>query len=135
MESGDGGDGFSPTISSQAGFAAIGRSSTRVSEPFGGASALDGQIKVPRVIANLEPTDRISYLTPDSVSGDQNMYIKQYRSEIRLALGGVDDIDFGTASTAYEIKTLYGRVASTAEKSTCSVHIWTVPAFCSDDSA
>ena len=107
---------FRPTISSQAGFSAIGRSSTRVSEPFGGASPIDGQIKVPRVIANLEPTDRISYLTPDSVSGDQNMYIKQYRSEIRLALGGVDDIDFGTASTAFEIKTLYGRVASTAEK-------------------
>ena len=77
---------------------------------------LDGQIKVPRVIANLEPTDRISYLTPDSVSGDQNMYIKQYRQEIRLALGGVDDLDFQTAGTAFEIKTLYGRVASTGEK-------------------
>ena len=109
-------DNFRATISSQAGFSAMGRASTRVSEPFGGASALDGQIKVPRVIANLEPTDRINYLTPDSVSGDQNMYIKQYRSEIRLALGGVDDIDFGMASTAYEIKTLYGRVAATAEK-------------------
>ena len=115
IESGDEST-FRPTISSQAGFSAIGRQSTRVSEPFGAASAIDGQIKVPRVIANLEPTDRISYLTPDSVSGDQNMYIKQYRSEIRLALGGVDDIDFGTASTAFEIKTLYGRVASTAEK-------------------
>ena len=40
------------------------------------------------------------------MSGDQNMYVKQYRSEIRLALGGVDDIDFNLASTAYEIKTL-----------------------------
>ena len=69
-----------------------------------------------RVIANLEPTDRVSYMTPDSVSGDQNLYVKQYRSEIRLALGGVDDIDFNLASTAYEIKTLYGRVAATAEK-------------------
>ena len=115
IESGDEGT-FRPTISSQAGFAALGRSSTRVSEPFGGVSALDGQIKVPRVIANLEPTDRISYLTPDSVSGDQNLYVKQYRSEIRLALGGVDDIDIGTAGTAFEIKTLYGRVAATAEK-------------------
>ena len=115
IESGDE-NTFRPTISSQAGFSAIGRSSTRVSEPFGGASALDGQIKVPRVIANLEPTDRISYLTPDSVSGDQNMYVKQYRQEIRLALGGVDDLDFQAAGTAYEIKTLYGRVAATAEK-------------------
>ena len=107
---------FRPTISSQAGFTAMSRPSTRVTEPFGGASPLDGQIKVPRVIANLEPTDRVSYMTPDSVSGDQNLYVKQYRSEIRLALGGVDDIDIGTASTAYEIKTLYGRVAAHSEK-------------------
>ena len=94
----------------------MGRPSTRVSQPFGGPSPIDGQIKVPRVVANLEPTDRINYLTPDSVSGDQNLYVKQYRSEIRLALGGVDDIDINTAATAYEIKTLYGRVAATAEK-------------------
>ena len=69
---------FRPTISSQAGFtpvAGLGRSSTRVSQPFG-SSSIDGQIKVPRVIANLEPTDRVQYMTPDSVSGDQNMYVK-----------------------------------------------------------
>ncbi len=107
---------FRPTISSQAGFAGLDRPSTKATAPFGGASPLDGQIKVPRVIANLEPTDRVSYMTPDSVSGDQNMYVKQYRSEIRLALGGVDDIDINLAQTAYEIKTLYGRVAATAEK-------------------
>ena len=107
---------FRPTISSQAGFAAMNRPSTKSIAPFGPASPMDGQIKVPRVIANLEPTDRVNYLTPDSVSGDQNLYAKQYRSEIRLALGGVDDIDIGLAQTAYEIKTLYGRVAATAEK-------------------
>ena len=101
-----------PTISSAAGFKPM----SAPGSPFGGPSPLDGQIKVPRVIANLEPTDRVSYMTPDSVSGDQNLYVKQYRSEIRLALGGVDDIDINTASTAYEIKTLYGRVAATAEK-------------------
>ena len=92
-----------------------GMHSTRVSQPFGGRS-VDGQIKVPRVIANLEPTDRVQYMTPDSVSGDQNLYVKNYSSQIRLALGGVDDLDFSTAGTAYEIKTLYGRVAATAEK-------------------
>jgi len=116
LESGDE-SGFKPTISSQAGFAPMtGGSiqSTRVSQPFG-ASTSDG-IKVPRIIANLEPTDRVQYMTPDSVSGDQNLYVKNYRSEIRLALGGVDDLDIGTAGTAYEIKTLYGRVAATAEK-------------------
>ena len=116
LESGDE-SGFKPTISSQAGFAPMAGGSmhsTRVSQPFGTAGR-DG-IKVPRVIANLEPTDRVQYMTPDSVSGDQNLYVKNYRSEIRLALGGVDDLDIGTAGTAYEIKTLYGRVAATAEK-------------------
>ena len=114
LDSGEEGN-FKPTISSQAGFYDASRPSTRVSQPFGSAG-VDGQIKVPRVIANLEPTDRVSYMTPDAVSGDQNLYIKQYRSEIRLALGGVDDIDIGTASTAYEMKSLYGRVSATAEK-------------------
>jgi hypothetical protein len=117
IESGDE-NSFKPTISSQAGFAPMtggSMHSTRVSQPFG-TSSIDGQIKVPRVIANLEPTDRVQYMTPDSVSGDQNMYVKNYRSEIRLALGGVDDLDINLASTAYEIKTLYGRVAATAEK-------------------
>ena len=114
LDSGEEGN-FKPTISSQAGFYDASRPSTRVSQPFGSAG-VDGQIKVPRVIANLEPTDRVSYMTPDAVSGDQTLYIKQYRSEIRLALGGVDDIDIGTASTAYEMKSLYGRVSATAEK-------------------
>ena len=117
IESGDE-KSFKPTISSQAGFAPMtGGSihSTRVSQPFGSRS-IDGQLNVPRIIANLEPTDRVQYMTPDSVSGDQNLYVKNYRSEIRLALGGVDDLDIGTAGTAYEIKTLYGRVAATAEK-------------------
>ncbi len=114
LESGEEGN-MKPTISSQAGFFAMDRPSTRVSAP-GFGSSIDGQIKVPRVIANLEPTDRVSYMTPDAVSGDQNLYVKQYRSEIRLALGGVDDIDINTASSAYEMKSLYGRCAATAEK-------------------
>ena len=126
VDSGDD-NSFRPTISSQAGFAPLGssiRSSTRVSQPFG--TSMDGQIKVPRVIANLEPTDRVSYMTPDSVSGDQNMYVKQYRQEIRLALGGVDDLDIQTASTAYEIKTLYGRVA---EKKETNIYLWFMQAL------
>ncbi len=114
LESGDEGS-MRPTISSQAGFYAMDRPSTRTSAP-GFSAGIDGQIKVPRVIANLEPTDRVSYMTPDAVSGDQNMYVKQYRSEIRLALGGVDDLDFNMASSAYEMKSLYGRCAATAEK-------------------
>lgn len=102
-----------PTISSQAGFSSMSRPSTRVSEP-GGSGA--GGMKVPRVIANVESTDRAVYLTPDAVSGDQNLYARQYREELRTALGGVDELGISSGATAYEIKSLYGRAATTATR-------------------
>ena len=128
-------ESFRPTISSQAGFYAANRPSTRVSEPMGGGMGADGQIKVPRVIANLEPTDRVSYMTPDAVSGDQNMYVKQYRSEIRLALGGEDDIDIGTASTAYRLKRCTDVSFNSREKDPCLIHVWSLSIICNDDEA
>jgi hypothetical protein len=113
VESGED-DGFRPTISSQAGFYAANRPSTRVSSPLSGGGG--GGMKVPRIIANVESTDRAVYLTPDAVSGDQNLYARQYREEIRTALGGVDELGITAGATAYEIKSLYGRAATTASR-------------------
>ena len=56
------------------------------------------------------------YLTPDAVSGDQNLYARQYREEIRTALGGVDELGITAGATAYEIKSLYGRAATSATR-------------------
>ena len=112
VESGDG-DQLRPTISSQAGFYSANRPSTRLSEPSGSGTS---GMKVPRVIANVEPTDRAVYLTPDAVSGDQNLYARQYREELRTALGGVDELGISSGATAYEIKSLYGRAATTATR-------------------
>jgi hypothetical protein len=114
VETGDDGDSMRPTISSQAGFYAANRPSTRVSSPLGGSGS--GGFKVPRIIANIEATDRAAYITPDAVSGDQNLYARQYREEIRTALGGVDELGITAGATAYEIKSLYGRAATTASR-------------------
>lgn len=114
VESGDG-EEFRPTISSQAGFYAANRPSTRLSSPLG-ASGGGGGVKVPRIIANIEATDRVAYITPDAVSGDQNLYARQYREELRNALGGVDELGISSGATAYEIKSLYGRAATTAAR-------------------
>ena len=113
VDSGDD-EGMRPTISSQAGFYAANRPSTRVSTPTVGSTG--GGMKVPRIIANIEPTDRAAYLTPDAVSGDQNLYARQYREEIRTALGGVDELGITAGATAYEIKSLYGRAATSATR-------------------
>ena len=107
-------DGARPTISSQAGFSSASRASTRVSEPFGGSTL--GGLRIPRVIANIEPNDRAMFLTPDAVSGDQNLYQRQYREEVRTALGGVDELGISAGATAYEIKSLFGRAATTANR-------------------
>lgn len=101
-----------PTISSQAGFAAASRPSTRFE--MTGAPSMGGGMRVPRLISNIEPTDRVSYITPNAVSADQNLYARQYREEIRTALGGVDELGISSGATAYEIKSLFGRASTTA---------------------
>jgi hypothetical protein len=105
-----------PTIASQAGFGSPEFPSTRTSSPTGFGRGRDGSLRVPRIIANLEATDRVAYITPDAVSGDQNLYARQYREEIRSALGGVDELGVSSGATAYEIKSLFGRAATTASR-------------------
>jgi hypothetical protein len=78
-------------------------------------------MRVPRVIANLEPSDRVGFITPNAVSTDQSRYVAQLRSEIRLALGGIDDISMSNV-TATEIKSAYGRVSATAKKKCLQIY-------------
>ena len=112
VEANDAQNTFRPTISSQSGFAGQSTPSTRVSEPFG--TAMGGGLRVPRIIANIEPSDRVGYMTPDPVSGDMNRYSLLLREEIRTALGGVDEISISAGATATEIKGLTGRAQATA---------------------
>lgn len=112
VEASDSQTTFRPTISSQSGFAGVDSPSTRVSEPFG--SAMGGGLRVPRIIANVEPSDRVGYMTPDPVNGDMNRYALLLREEIRTALGGVDEISISAGATATEIKGLMGRAQATA---------------------
>ena len=111
-----------PSISSQSGFQSefFLSSSTykqdNVTRQQPGYNGRPGSgMRVPRVIANLEPTDRVGFITPNAVSTDQSRYSEQLRSEIRLALGGIDDLSI-TNVTATEIKSAYGRVSATAKK-------------------
>ena len=113
VEASDTDRNFRPTISSQSGFGGLDSPSTRVSDPFGSQSGIGG-LRVPRIIANVEPTDRVGYMTPDPVNGDMNRYALLLREEIRTALGGVDEISISAGATATEIKGLMGRAQATA---------------------
>jgi hypothetical protein len=112
VEASDSQSTFRPTISSQSGFSGVDSPSTRVSEPFG--ASMGGGLRVPRIIANVEPSDRVGYMTPDPVNGDMSRYHLLLREEIRTALGGVDEISISAGATATEIKGLMGRAQATA---------------------
>ena len=111
-----------PSISSQSGFQSnFDLSSSTFKQdpitrsPSGYIGKPGSGMRVPRVIANLEPSDRVGFITPNAVSTDQARYAEQLRSELRLALGGIDDLSI-TNVTATEIKSAYGRVSATAKK-------------------
>lgn len=110
-----------PTIASRSDFSSRGLAPSWSNQGGGrfdltGAPSLTSSVRVPRLIANIEPTDRVQYITPNAVSGDQNLYARQYREEIRTALGGIDELGISSGATAYEIRSLFGRAATTAAR-------------------
>ncbi len=111
-----------PSIAANSGFVGVGplSGSRYKSDPV--SRGVDGQIRVPRVIANLEPNDRVGYIVPDAITGDQNSFSRQYREEIRTALGGVDELSISAGVTATEYKSLFGRVAATSKKKAKSIY-------------
>ena len=111
-----------PSIAANSGFSspfALSRSTFK-QDPI--SRGVDGSIRVPRVIANLEPNDRVGYIVPDAITGDQNAFARQYREEIRTALGGVDELSISAGVTATEYKSLFGRVSATAKKKAAAVY-------------
>jgi len=113
-----------PSIASNSGFTGLGplSGSRYKADPL--SRGIDGQIRVPRVIANLEPNDRVGYIVPDAITGDQNSFSRQYREEIRTALGGVDELSISAGVTATEYKSLFGRVAATSKKKATSLYTY-----------
>ena len=113
-----------PSIAANSGFSGMGAMSrsTFKSDPL--SRGIDGQIRVPRVIANLEPNDRVGYIVPDAITGDQNAFSRQYREEIRTALGGVDELSISAGVTATEYKSLFGRVSATAKKKANAIYTY-----------
>jgi len=113
-----------PSIAANSGFTGLGplSQSRFKSDPI--SRGVDGQIRVPRVIANLEPNDRVGYIVPDAITGDQNSFARQYREEIRTALGGVDELSISAGVTATEYKSLFGRVSATSKKKATGIYTY-----------
>jgi len=113
-----------PSIAANSGFTGMGALSQSRFKADPISRGVDGQIRVPRVIANLEPNDRVGYIVPDAITGDQNSFARQYREEIRTALGGVDELSISAGVTATEYKSLFGRVSATSKKKANAIYTY-----------
>jgi hypothetical protein len=72
---------------------------------------------IPSLIGNIREAERFGYIqSPDVVSGDQNLWIRQLRELIHWTLGGVDPLGLSASATFGEIKSLFGRIENTAQK-------------------
>jgi hypothetical protein len=111
-----------PSIAANSGFTSPSPLSRSMFKADPVSRGVDGQIRVPRIIANLEPNDRVGYIVPDAITGDQNAFARQYREEIRTALGGVDELSISAGVTATEYKSLFGRVAATSKKKANAIY-------------
>ena len=72
--------------------------------------------KVPRVIANIESTDRAAYITLTLFQVTRTFTRASTEKRFVLLLGGVDELGITAGATAYEIKSLYGRAATSATR-------------------
>ena len=71
--------------------------------------------RMPQVVGNIKDGERFGYIqSPDAVSGDQNIFIRQLRELIHWTLGGVDPLGISASATFGEIKSLFGRIENTS---------------------
>jgi hypothetical protein len=103
--------GFVPTVASASGY----YPSTAKSDPKE-RSQFDGGEKITSILGGIGPDERAGYIQVDPVSGDQNLYQREYREQLHNALGGTDPLGIHSGATAYEVKVRSGQTAATARK-------------------
>ena len=122
--------GNRPTWASQQGYGTQYHPSTRRDDPwvrgnrYGQGSDWGGrQARVARVIGNVQPEERFAYIAPDPINGDQWRFSTEYREGIHECLGGIDPLGTHAGMTFGEVKSMYGKVAATANKKCLA--LWT----------
>lgn len=103
------------TLTSAGGWYGSSQASTRKQDPFTYRAGFGG-LRVKRIVGNVGPEERFGYIAPDPISPDHTQHVRETRESIHYALGGIDELGINTNATAFEMKAIYGRLATTATK-------------------
>ena len=79
-------------------------------------------LRLKKVIGNVHSDERFAFVAPPPVSVDHARYVQQTREAIHFALGSIDEAGAHANATAYEMKTIYGKVATTALKKATAIY-------------
>lgn len=105
------------TLTSAGGWYGSQTGSSRKSDPFlYHARGVSGGVRVKRIVGNVQPEERFGYISPQPISPEHIQHARDMREAIHFALGGLDERGITSNATAYEMKSVYGRLAATAGK-------------------
>ena len=103
------------TLSSAGGWYSVGfQNSTSNSDPFNYRMGNGSGVRIKRIVGNVAPEERFGYIAPDPVSPDHIRHVQEEREALHFALGGIDERGISANATAYELKSIYGKIAATA---------------------
>jgi hypothetical protein len=109
------------TMASEGGWYDAYSMSTAKSLPRHGSQMVKN-LRLKKVIGNVHSDERFAFVSPPPVSADHARYVAQTREAIHFALGSIDETGVHANATAYEMKTVYGKVATTALKKATAIY-------------
>lgn len=83
---------------------------------------MGAQMRIKKVIGHVQNDERFGYIAPDPVSPDHTQHLRESRESIHFALGGIDELGINASATAYEMKTVFGKIAATAGKKARAIY-------------
>lgn len=97
-------------------------STLNTSVPY--ANAGMGNRRVKKVIGGVGPEERFGYISPDPITPDHARSIRENNEKIHWALGGIDELGLSANATAYERKSVFGRVDATTERKALGLYTY-----------
>lgn len=104
------------TMTSQGGWYSPDQESTNNHPSRGNRGRRSSMQRVKKVIGNVQGDERFGYIAPDPITPDHSQHLRETRECIHYALGGIDELGINASATAYEMKSIYGKVSATANK-------------------